>query len=34
MTPRPNRRNRIKVLVAMFFGVIFGAIGNVCLSRG
>jgi len=30
----PNRRNKIKVLVAMFFGVIFGALGNISLSRG
>lgn len=30
----PNRHNKIKVLVAMFFGVIFGAMGNISLSRG
>lgn len=29
---RPN--NKLKVLVAMFFAVIFGAIGNISLSRG
>lgn len=31
---RPNRGNKVKVLVAMFFGVIFGALGNISLSRG
>ena len=34
MTRGSNRRNKIKVLVAMFFGVIFGSVGNVTLSRG
>jgi drug/metabolite transporter (DMT)-like permease len=34
MITRPRRHNKIKVLVAMFFGVLFGAAGNVCLSRG
>ena len=34
MTSGSSRRNKIKVLVAMFFGVVFGAIGNVSLSRG
>jgi drug/metabolite transporter (DMT)-like permease len=34
MTRGSNRRNKIKVLVAMFFGVIFGAVGNINLSRG
>ena len=34
MTSGPNRRNKIKVLIAMFFGVILGAIGNIALSRG
>ena len=33
MKPR-RRNNRIKVLIAMSFAVIFSAIGNVCLSRG
>lgn len=34
MTRGSNRRNKIKVLIAMFFGVIFGSVGNVTLSRG
>jgi drug/metabolite transporter (DMT)-like permease len=34
MTSGSNRRNKIKVLLAMFFGVIFGSVGNVTLSRG
>lgn len=34
MTPRSDRRNKIKVLVAMFFGVLFGGVGNILLSRG
>lgn len=34
MTSKPNRGNKIKVLLAMFFAVIFGAIGNISLSRG
>ena len=34
MTSRPNRGNKIKVLATMFFSVIFGAIGNILLSRG
>ena len=29
-----HSHNKIKVLVAMFFGVLFGALGNICLSRG
>lgn len=34
MMPRHDRRNKIKVLVAMLFGIIFGSVGNVTLSRG
>jgi drug/metabolite transporter (DMT)-like permease len=34
MKPTSGRRNKIKVLVAMFFGVVFGAVGNISLSRG
>lgn len=34
MTTRQNPSNKVKVLIAMFFGVIFGAIGNISLSKG
>jgi drug/metabolite transporter (DMT)-like permease len=34
MTSGSRRRNKIKVLVAMFFGVLFGSVGNITLSHG
>lgn len=34
MSSRRPSKNKIKVLVAMSFGVICGAVGNICLSRG
>jgi len=34
MATRRMRRNKIKVLIAMFFGVVFGAFGNISLSKG
>lgn len=32
--PRRSRHNKIKVLVAMSFGVLLGGVGNILLSRG
>lgn len=35
MPNQPARHsNKLKVLIAMFFGVVFGAIGNISLSKG
>ncbi len=34
MTSGSNRRNKIKVIVAMFFGIVLGSVGNVTLSHG
>ena len=31
---KSNRRNKIKVLIAMFFAVTFGALGDISLSKG
>lgn len=32
--PPLRQSNKPKVLVAMFFGVVFGALGNIALSKG
>lgn len=34
MRPRRDRHNKTKVVIAMSLGVVLGAVGNICLSKG